>query len=208
MNRQIIKEILEWFFCILIAIILAILIRYFVGTPTIVRQSSMFPTFHQNDRLILNRLFRTFHEIPERFDIITFEAPSNAKTGATSEKAEYNNEPITVSRKFVYHILEIGKDSYIKRVIALPGEHVEIKSGKIYINGEALREEYLQEDIVTEAQNDYLTDFIVPDGYVFAVGDNREFSSDCRHFGCIPIERIESIVWIRFWPLNKFGQIL
>lgn len=50
-------------------------------------------------------------------------------------------------------------------------------------------------------------DVTVPDGYVFAMGDNRVKSKDCREIGCIPIEKIESKVWIRFWPFNKFGKI-
>lgn len=200
-----VKEVLEWVYCIVIAIVLALLIRYFVGTPTVVKQTSMVPTLKQNQRLILNRLSRTFNETPERGDIITFEAPSNST--ATGVKAEYNKEPKNWFEKFTYYVLEINKMSYIKRVIALPGEHVTISDGKIYINGEELKEDYLQENVITEAKNPYLTDFIVPEGYIFAVGDNRMYSSDCRVFGCIPIEKIESKVWIRFWPLNLFGPV-
>lgn len=201
------KEILEWAYCIVIAIVLALLVRYFVGTPTIVKQTSMVPTLKQNQRLILNRLTKTFHQVPERGDIITFEAPSNAKTGATSEKAEYNNEPEGWFEKFIYYVLEVNKTSYIKRVIALPGEHVQIYDGKIHINGEELKEDYIQSSVITEPASVYLTDFIVPEGYLFAVGDNRAGSSDCRFFGCIPIEKVESKVWIRFWPLNLFGKV-
>ena len=203
--NETVKEVLEWIYCIVIAIALALLIRYFVGTPTVVKQTSMFPTLKQNERLILNRLSRTFNEIPERGDIITFEAPS--KTSATGVEAIYDKEIDGWFEKFTYYVLEVNKMSYIKRVIALPGEHVEIKDGKIYINGEALQEDYLQENVVTEAKSQYLTDFTVPEGYIFAVGDNREYSSDCRQFGCIPIEKIESKVWIRFWPLNVFGTV-
>ena len=154
MNDKV-KNILEWIYCILIAVVIAILIKYFVGTPTIVKQTSMWPTLEQNDRLILNRLPRTFGEMPERGDIITFEAPSNNATGLTAEEidnpiAKYDNEPTTWWGKFTYHVLEIGKESYIKRVIALPGEHVEIKDGKVYINGEELDEPYLTDDVITE----------------------------------------------------------
>ena len=210
MNDKV-KNILEWIYCIIIAVVIAILIKYFVGTPTIVKQTSMWPTLEQNDRLILNRLPRTFGEMPERGDIITFEAPSNKATGLTAEEidnpiAKYDNEPTTWWGKFTYHVLEIGKESYIKRVIALPGEHVEIKDGKVYINGEELDEPYLTDDVITEPTG-VLNDFIVPENTVFAMGDNREGSKDCRAFGCIPLERIESKVVIRFWPLNKFGKV-
>ena len=210
MNDKV-KNILEWIYCIIIAVVIAILIKYFVGTPTIVKQTSMWPTLEQNDRLILNRLPRTFGEMPERGDIITFEAPSNNATGLTAEEidnpiAKYDNEPTTWWGKLTYHVLEIGKESYIKRVIALPGEHVEIKDGKVYINGEELDEPYLTDDVITEPTG-VLNDFIVPENTVFAMGDNREGSKDCRAFGCIPLERIESKVVIRFWPLNKFGKV-
>ena len=200
-----VKDILEWVYCIIIALILALLIRHFIGTPTVVKQVSMFPTLKQNERLILNKTVKTFHGTYERGDIITFEAPS--VSSAKSEKAEYNYKPANWFQSFVYYVLEINKVSYIKRVVALPGEHVEIKNGYIYINGEKLEESYLQENVVTEAKNSHLRDFIVPDGYIFAVGDNRTQSMDCREFGCIPIEKIESKVLIRFWPLNLFGGV-
>ena len=210
MNDKV-KNILEWIYCIIIAVVIAILIKYFVGTPTIVKQTSMWPTLEQNDRLILNRLPRTFGKMPERGDIITFEAPSNNATGLIAEEidnpiAKYDNEPTTWWGKFTYHVLEIGKESYIKRVIALPGEHVELKDGKVYINGEELDEPYLTDDVITEPTG-VLNDFIVPENTIFAMGDNREGSKDCRAFGCIPFERIESKVVIRFWPLNKFGKV-
>ncbi len=210
MNDRI-KNILEWIYCIIIAVVIAILIKYFIGTPTIVKQTSMWPTLEQNDRLILNRLPRTFGKMPERGDIITFEAPSNNDTGLLATDienpvAKYDNEPTTWWGKFIYDVLEIGKESYIKRVIALPGEHVEIKEGKVYINGEELDEPYLKDDVITEPTG-VLNEFIVPENTVFAMGDNREGSKDCRAFGCIPLEKIESKVVIRFWPLNKFGKV-
>ena len=199
------KEVLEWVYCIVIALVLALLIRYFVGTPTIVQQPSMYPTLKQNQRLILNRLSKTFKETPERGDIITFEAPSNFD--ASQITADYDNEPDGWLAKFSYYVLEVGKKSYIKRVIALPGEHVKIQDGKVYINEQELEETYLQENVITEAKNVLLTDFIVPEDYIFAMGDNRTQSTDCRAFGCIPIDKVESKVWIRFWPLDLFGKV-
>ena len=93
--------------------------------------------------------------------------------------------------------------------IALPGEHVEIKNGKVYINGIQLEEKYLQNGIVTDLLGyEYgFDDFVVPENCVFAMGDNRNHSTDCRAFGCIPQEEIESVVSIRIWPLEKWGEV-
>ena len=211
MNEKV-KDILEWIYCIVIAVVLALLFRYFIGTPTIVKQVSMYPTLVQDQRLWLNRWGRTTKKMPNRGDIITFEAPSK-KTYTYNEidqsnpVAKYENEPTSLWSKFTYYVLEIGKDSYIKRVIALPGEHVEIKDGKVYINGEELQEDYLQSGIVTDLLGVGFDDFVVPENCVFAMGDNRNHSTDCRNFGCIPLEKIESTVAIRIWPLDKWGKV-
>ena len=214
--RDKVRDILEWILCIVIAFVLAIIVKYFVGTPTIVSQVSMKPTLMPGQRLILNRWMRTINEMPQRGEIITFEAPSKVtysnelEVDLQNPVAKYENEPTNWWNKFVYYVLEIGKESYIKRVIALPGEHVKIENGKVYINGTELEEPYLQPNIVTtvDAKNyNYFSEFTVPEGYVFAMGDNRSQSTDCRAFGCIPVEKIESKVWIRFWPLNLFGKV-
>lgn len=206
------KEILEWIFCIAIAIVIALLVRYYIGTPTVVKNVSMNPTLVANQRLWLNRWNRTIGKIPERGDIITFEAPSDVlssqdvKSGRVT--AKYNNDKKSVWGKFVYYVLEVNKTSYIKRVIALPGEHVLIQDGKVYINNKELEESYLQAGIVTDLEKGgYVNDFVVPENTVFALGDNRTESKDCRVFGCVPLEKIESKVALRFWPLNLFGTV-
>ena len=205
------KDIMEWIVCIVIALIIAILFRYFIGTPTIVKQPSMFPTLKENQRLWLNRWDRTTKKMPNKGDIITFEAPS--KSILTEEElkksvvARYENEPNGIFKKFTYNILEIGKISYIKRVIGLPGDHVVIKDGKVFINDNEFEENYLQSGVVTDDGKGNCIDLIVPNNTVFAMGDNRSQSTDCRCFGCIPLEKIESKVWIRIWPLNLFGKI-
>ena len=204
------KEILEWVYCIIIALVLAMLFRYFIGTPTIVKQVSMYPTLVQDERLWLNRWSRTTKTLPERGDIITFEEPvkityADSEIDKSNPVAQYNDR--TGFDWFIHNFLEIGKSSYIKRVIALPGEHVEIKDGNVYIDGEELDEPYLQDGIVTDIIGTGFDDFIVPENCVFAMGDNRNHSTDCRAFGCIPLEKIESTVAIRIWPLNKWGHV-
>ena len=206
------KNIFEWVYCIIIAVILALFVRYYIGTPTLVKQTSMVPTFQPYNRLILNRLYRTFKTEPKRGEIITFEAPSVASEGEEvnldNPVAVYNNEPQGVFSKFIYYVIELNKTSYIKRVIALPGEHIQIKDGKVYINGEELQEDYIPSDVITDAgRGGKYIDLTVPEGSVFVMGDNRGNSGDSRMFGCIPYEKIEGKVVFRFWPLSEFGKV-
>ena len=211
MEKTNMKDILEWICCIAIAVICAVLIRYYVGTPTIVDGESMYPTLVQDERLLVNRLGRTTKTLPQRGEIITIEEPSKTRYSAN----EINqSSPIAIYEKkdglnwFIYNFLEIGKRSYIKRVIALPGEYVEIREGKVYINGEELQEEYLPTNTKTEITSEVGFDnLIVPENCVFVMGDNRAHSADSRNFGCIPIEKIESKLWIRITPFNRFGTV-
>ena len=205
-----VKEVLEWVYCIIIALVLAMLFRYFIGTPTIVKMESMKPTLEQDQRLWLNRWGRTTKTLPERGQIITFEEP--AKLEYTESEIDESNPVAQYEKRtgwdwFVRNFLEIGKRSYIKRVIALPGEHVQIKDGKVYINDKELDEPYLQDGIVTDVIGPGFDDFVVPENCVFAMGDNRNHSTDCRAFGCIPLEKIESKVALRIWPLDKWGKV-
>ena len=204
-----IKDIIEWIVCIIIALALALVFRYYVGTPTLVQQSSMYPTLKNDERLILNRTFRITGKEPNRGDIITFESPTHIYAATDKDQknpvAKYEMTFSNGFEEFLYYTIEFTKRSYIKRVIGVAGDHIEIKDGKVFLNGEELDEPYLEPDVITVS--DTFNDFIVPEGYIFAIGDNRENSVDCRKMGCIPLEKVEGIVTIRFWPLNKFGGI-
>lgn len=208
MNEKL-KNIFEWGYCIVIALTLALLFRYFVATPTIVKQRSMFPTLQENQRLILNRTFRITHKEFKAGDVITFEAPtkqySKWEADQSNPIAVYDEEPKGLINKFIYYSLELSKKSYIKRVIAVAGDHVKIENNTVKVNGIVQEEKYLQPDVVTESE--VFFDFVVPEGYVFAMGDNRPKSTDCRVLGCIPLNKVEGIVTLRFWPFDVFGKI-
>ena len=212
-EKSAIKEILEWGYCIIIAVVLALLVRYYIGTPTIVQQQSMKTTFMPGDRLILSRIKKTTNGTYERGDIITFEAPSTTVVSSANMNydypvASYDNKPEGFFSKFVYYVLEINKTSYIKRIIAVEGDHIEIKDGKVYLNGEELQEDYLDDGVTTNMGTyGMFSDVVVPEGHVFVMGDNRGHSTDSRSFGCVPVEKIEGKVWIRFWPFSKFGTV-
>lgn len=204
-KKSLAREIMEWIVCIVIAFLIALFIKYFLFTPTLVMQESMTPNILNGERVLINRTVRTFNGEYKRGDIITFEAPTSLLSG--DEIIANFKEVDGLIESFKYYVIEWGKTSYIKRVIGLPGEHVQIQGGYVYINGERLQEDYLDESVRTYVSEGGIDDFIVPDDCIFAMGDNRDGSSDCRIFGCIPMDKIEGRVTIRIWPLNKFGKI-
>lgn len=209
MNPKV-KNTLEWAYCIIIAVTIALAVKYFIGTPTVVKQTSMNDTLEEGQRLWLNRWIRTVNGDYKVGDIITFEAPSTIYPSLMEINfdypvAKYEYTPKGIMSKFVYYVLETNKTSYIKRVIGVEGDHIKIENGKVYRNGEEIYETYLKAGTIT--QNKVYSDIIVPENCVFAMGDNRAHSTDCRDFGCIPIDKIESRVLFRFWPLNKLGKI-
>ncbi len=115
---------------------------------------------------------------PDRGDVIVMEAPDNE-----------------------------NKD-YIKRVIGLGGDKVQIIDGKVYLNDELLVEDYIEEDSYTQVY--YIDNWIVPEGQVFVLGDNRDegASKDSRYFGCVSLDLVKGITGFRYFPINKrFGKI-
>jgi len=106
-----------------------------------------------------------------------------------------------MGKQFWYYGLEMTKKSYIKRVIATEGQHVVIQNGKVFVDEKELEENYLSPEIKTESN--VFDNFIVPENTIFAMGDNREKSLDCRELGCIPIEKVEGIVVFRFWRISS-----
>ncbi|GGJ55801.1 signal peptidase I [Anoxybacillus voinovskiensis] len=172
------NETWEWLKAIVIAVLLAGGIRYFIFAPIIVDGLSMMPTLHDHDRMIVNKLAYKIGE-PHRFDIIVFHA-------------------------------EEGKD-YIKRVIGLPGDHIEYKDDTLYVNGKAYKEPYLDEYKKQLVDGPLTESFTleeitgrktVPKGYLFVMGDNRRFSKDSRHIGFIPMEKVVGRASIVYWPLS------
>ena len=211
-REKIKREIFEWIFCVIIAYIIYLVINYFVGTVSGVKQVSMTPTAVDGDKLLIQRTVLFKKEL-NRGDIITFVAPdkiphtSDPITYTLSKdaaKAGYDDKNIidVVLKDF----LGIGKISYVKRVIAIEGDKIYINDkGEVYLNDVKLDEEYLN-DGTTDLNGRYVN-LIVPKDHIFVMGDNRLHSMDSRYFGCIPIEQVDGYVITRIWPFNKVGSL-
>ncbi|TQR17415.1 signal peptidase I [Psychrobacillus soli] len=114
----------------------------------------------------------------------------------------------------VFHAPE--QKNYIKRVIGLPGDHVEFNNDQLFINGKKLPEPYL-EQYKSEINEGTLTDDFtleditqkheIPEGYIFVMGDNRRYSKDSRHIGLVAIDEVIGSTNFVFWPMDDIGFV-
>ena len=162
-------EIKDWVVSILIAIVLAMFIRYFIVELYLVEGPSMRPTLLHGERLVVNK-FIYYFKTPQRGEIIVF---------------RYPRDP---SRDF------------IKRVIGVPGDTVEVRDGKVFRNGEQLDESY-----TLEVTRGGMPTSKVPEGHLFVMGDNRNNSEDSRSraVGFVPYEMVKGKAVMVFWPLDQ-----
>lgn len=158
------------------AFILAIGIRTLVAEARYIPSSSMEPTLEINDRLIIEKVSYRFQK-PQRGDVVVF--------SPTDKLREQN-----------------FKDAFIKRVIGLPGDKVEVRGGKVYVNDQAIREKYIEE--APEYKYGPVT---VPKDQYLVLGDNRNNSYDSHYWGFVPRENLIGRAVVRFWPFNRLGTI-
>lgn len=110
----------------------------------------------------------------------------------------------------VFRPLPPGQDKpYIKRAIGLPGDTVSIRDNGVFVNGVELSEPYLEGATTTcrTGKPEYCSEFVVPEGTVFVLGDNRNNSEDSRYFGPVPEDRIIGKAWLTYFPLAMFGTV-
>ena len=103
----------------------------------------------------------------------------------------------------------VSEDEFIKRIIALPGEKISIRNGRVYINGKALEEKYLSSDVYTSSGKflEEGMEYVVPAGHYIVFGDNRPHSSDSRAWGAVEKKSIAGRAWLVYWPINNFGTV-
>ena len=102
----------------------------------------------------------------------------------------------------VLRVPERGPELLIKRVIALPGEEIEVREGQVYVDSVPLDEPY-----ITQPTRGQYGPLKVPQDYVFVMGDNRGASNDSRAFGPVPIGRLVGRAWVSYWPVNEIGIV-
>ena len=179
-KKSVMREIIGTIAYVAVICLVVFLVLRFVGQRTVVNGHSMDPTLANQENLIMDKLSYHFTD-PKRFDIVIFPGPE-----------EGGEHPY-----------------YIKRVIGLPGETVQIIDGKVYINGEELTDDVYGITDYIEEPGIAAEPLTLGEDEYFCLGDNRPVCYDSRYEAVGSVHRSEIIgkVWIRIWPLSKFGPV-
>lgn len=170
------RTVVEWIALIACALLVAFVVKTFIFQAFYIPSESMVPTLEVGDRVLVNKLADRLHD-PNRFDIEVFLAPKGTETAEIKD--------------------------LVKRVVGLPGETIEGRDGRIYIDGEVLEEPFLPPG----TQSRTFGPVEVPPGHYFMLGDNRQFSKDSTYFGPIPRSSMIGRVFIRIWPIGRIGLL-
>jgi signal peptidase I len=163
---------------VVLTVVIFLVIQTLVAQPYKVEQHSMETTLLPDQYVLVDKLTPRFNDY-SRGDVIVFEPPSDYRGDGTP---------------------------FIKRVIGLPGDHIAIHDGAVYIDDIRLDEPYVRANEPTEA-NGSESSWVIEPGNLFVLGDNRENSSDSRVFGAVRRDSVVGRAWLRYWPLNAFGVL-
>src|SRR5437899_175583 len=167
------RNAVEWVAIVVGALLVALIVKTFLIQAFYIPSLSMYSTLDKGDRVLVNKVSYHVHDI-HRGDIVVFKRPPKETDQAIKD--------------------------LIKRVIGLPGETLQARGGSMYVNGQPLKETYLDRGTVT-------ADFgpiTVPKGDIFVMGDNRGNSQDSRYFDAIPESLVVGRAFVRVWPLQDF----
>lgn len=184
---------------VVMAFVLALLIKTFLLQAFFIPSESMLPTLDPGDRVLVNKLAYRFGDI-RRGDVIVFESPRKTE--------EPDRDPISAFFVWLSRGLGISPpadEDFIKRVIGLPGETVEIRgNGTVLIDGRAIEEPYLPRKVRGAWGPER-----VPEGKLFVLGDNRGNSNDSRFstLGYIPVDRVVGRAFVTIWPPSRIGWL-
>lgn len=164
----------EYIDSFIVAGILAILIITYIARSFYIPSESMLPTLKVNDYILVNRFVYKM-ALPSRGEIIVFHPP---------------------------HVKDPANTDFIKRVVALENDVVEVADGVLYLNGIPQNEPFIKEPIDAD-----FPAYRVPKGHVFVMGDNRNNSDDSRYWGPLPLENIVGKAFVIFWPVSRMGLL-
>jgi signal peptidase I len=196
------RNMVELVLTVAVAIGVALLVQAFLVKPYKIPSGSMIPTLAIHQRILVNRL----DTHPGLGAVVVFHPPVGALDGPEGTCGSHDQglgHPQACDR-------DLGGESsqtYVKRVVGLPGDHLKIVNGKVFRNGVRERGAYIQSCITGRSVCNFAAEITVPAGHYYMMGDNRGVSDDSRFWGPVPQASIIGTAFFTYWPLNRIGTI-
>lgn len=189
--RAVIRELIE---TVILALVIFLVLQFSVQNFR-VEGSSMEPTLEEGQYLLVNKLVY-FHFDPHGLSAVLPFVSGDAERAVFPFRAPSRGEVI------IFRFPRDPSRDFVKRVIGLPGDVVEIHRGQLFVNGEAVEEPYL-----TYRDLDNMEPVRVPPDSYFVLGDNRRASNDSRDWGAVPADHIIGRAWVSYWPLDRWHTL-
>ncbi len=177
MRQRVLRILLEVAETLVLTVVLFVLVQAFVAEPYHIDQTSMENTLLPQQYVLVDKLSPHW-DAYKRGDIVVFQPP--ASTGQTIP--------------------------FIKRVIGLPGDVIDIRDGHVLVNGQEITEPYVFAGQPTDPETTQIH-FVVQPNELFVLGDHRAVSEDSRVFGTVPVASVIGRAWLRYWPLGVFSVL-
>lgn len=193
------------------ALLLAFLVQHFLVKPFKIPSGSMENTLRCGDRVLVDRISYRFSD-PERGDIVVFKPPAGLGEGGRPDPSivATSDDAARVERDGTKNVVE-ADTNYIKRIVGMPGERVEVRQHRAIVDGSQLEEPYLRpvEGVsgIDDGSNANWGPETVPARTYLMLGDHRDNSADGREFGYVPEEFIVGKAFMVYWPLKRFGGL-
>lgn len=217
------ESLIELVVIVAVAVGLALLIQAFVVKPYRIPSRSMVPELQVGQRVLVNRIDGRFGT-PDRGDVVVFRPPAGAgdNTCGVKDGQEYLPGKVYISgndgalaERMACPLGTPGKyeETYIKRVVGLPGERLKIIRGHAWINGKQLNEPYINPggscDVPDAVSSDctYSLEITIPPDSFFMMGDNRDASDDSRYWGPVPKQNVIGEAFVTYWPPKRIGLL-
>jgi signal peptidase I len=195
-----IRSVIELALTVVVAIGLALGIQAFLVKPYRIPSTSMVPTLEVGQRILVNRL----DTHPGLYDVVVFHPPA----GADPQPAicENHTQGYGEEQPCDEGTPSESTETFVKRVVGLPGDHLLIKNGHVWRNGVEERGSYVQ-SCPTAADCTFSRSITVPAGEYYMMGDNRGVSDDSRFWGPVPQQWIIGVAFFTYWPLDRIGTL-
>jgi signal peptidase I len=206
-RKGLVANTVELLVTVAVAVGLALLIQAFIVKPYKIPSGSMIPTLEIGQRILVNRL----DTHPGLYDVVVFHPPAGADPDSAvcgnprqGPEAASAGSAALVSQPCDEPTAAESSQTFVKRVVGLPGDHLLIKSGHVYRNGVEEKGSYIQP--CTFAQECTFTESIkVPAGDYYMMGDNRGESDDSRYWGPVPQKWVVGVAFATYWPIDRIG---